>query len=111
MCGGKRRAVIKVYGDGADDDARAGASARGDDVVEVLLKILIDDRESRIICADVVFQKHQHPAPLIFAGWWRAKTARQPIKHLAGARGLKCQTALNERASCGLSAKHRARAE
>ena len=107
----ERRAVLEVDGDGAEDDARARAPAGLEDVLEIALKVPIDDRHPWVVGGDAVFEEHQHAAPLALAGGGFAELPDCPVEQLADARRLDREAGAHDREPGRLRPEDGARAE
>jgi hypothetical protein len=63
MVGGKGPAILKIARHGADHNFRAAVKANVNNIVQIALEAAIDGGHARVVLADMVFQKHDHPAP------------------------------------------------
>src|SRR5690242_12003201 len=56
-------AVLKIANDCADNQPRAVSEADLQNILEILFKMIVNDRHPRVIMPDLVVYKHSHASP------------------------------------------------
>ncbi len=81
----ERRAILQVHRHRAQHDFRAAVSARGDDVFQILLEIIIDRTEARVGTGQFIFDERPHALPFTAAAGGflrRAPQRRRTIRRV-----------------------------
>ena len=108
---GKRRTILHIRGDGADDDLRAGAFAEADDVAQVGVEVRVNLGETRIAPGDLLVKEHLHAFPARGHAGLRAELEAQRIEELTDSCGFECEVRADEAEARRLIAEDRSGTE